>query len=476
MDSVETFDSATVLASSKSSAADRAVRDALESRYVRNYWFFLSAIIASLTVFRVARYTLSRLWTSRRAPDTSEKGDAERNAPRGTGRISFRRLPDAFASGFRNLVFRCSIPIGPSSTMSVAELAFVVVYLAITLVFLFIQTRTLNPSFWQDRAAHLASCQVPLIVALAGKNNIISALTGVSHERLNVLHRAAALKAHLPTYRLPEQFNFTHNWMIAGAVALSAFSLATLLSIQPIRNAVFEVFLVSHIVLVMIFIICGYFHAGEQGFGAYFWPGLVVWASDRVLRLLRIVWNNWRRTDSTSSTANVQLLAEDTIRLTVRMRTKWTPGQHAYIIMPTISKLPTEAHPFTIASIPMTTQGSNDNEAVFLIRGRGGFTRRLKKHAMEASSEPVPVYVDGPYGCPPNLHEYSTCILIAGGSGISYTLGLFLDLIHNHTSVKSSVQRVVFVWAVRDGGNVFRVIFLECPSSHFLFSPPVMDH
>ena len=88
----------------------------------------------------------------------------------------------------------------------------------------------MNPIFFEDRAAHLASCQLPLIVALAGKNNIISCkyehctpssyaslmvlslvLTGVSHEKasecsfshdsiwltwkstqLNVLHRAGA--------------------------------------------------------------------------------------------------------------------------------------------------------------------------------------------------------------------------------------------------------------------------------------------
>lgn len=32
----------------------------------------------------------------------------------------------------------------------------------------------LKTLFWEDRAAHIASCQLPLIVALAGKNNIIS--------------------------------------------------------------------------------------------------------------------------------------------------------------------------------------------------------------------------------------------------------------------------------------------------------------
>lgn len=60
----------------------------------------------------------------------------------------------------------------------------------------------LDEFFWEDRAAHLASCQLPLIVALAGKNNIVSCkayylstlyctnssllvFTGVGHEKVS---------------------------------------------------------------------------------------------------------------------------------------------------------------------------------------------------------------------------------------------------------------------------------------------------
>lgn len=39
------------------------------------------------------------------------------------------------------------------------------------------------------RAAWLAVAQVPLLILLAGKNNLIGFITGVSYERLNVLHR-----------------------------------------------------------------------------------------------------------------------------------------------------------------------------------------------------------------------------------------------------------------------------------------------
>jgi ferric-chelate reductase len=39
------------------------------------------------------------------------------------------------------------------------------------------------------RASWLAVAQVPLLILLAGKNNLIGAVTGVSYERLNILHR-----------------------------------------------------------------------------------------------------------------------------------------------------------------------------------------------------------------------------------------------------------------------------------------------
>lgn len=144
----------------------------------------------------------------------------------------------------------------------------------------------------------------------------------------------------------------------------------------------------------------------------------MLWAFDRVLRGARLLWNNsvWS-TKKEHSIATVELLSEDTVRLTLVRQFAWTAGQHAYVILPTISTLPTEAHPFSIASIPNSLDGSalpNDKEVVFLIRGRSGFTKRLRDHATQHGVGTVPALVDGPYGCPPDLRPFSTCILIAG--------------------------------------------------------------
>jgi ferric-chelate reductase len=62
-------------------------------------------------------------------------------------------------------------------------------------------------------------------------------------------------------------------------------------------------------------------------------------------------------------------------------------------------------------------------------------TKRLGELADKACNEgktlTVPAYIDGPYGEPPNLGESSTCILFAGGSGVTYTLPLLQDIVRS---------------------------------------------
>ncbi|KAI0775988.1 hypothetical protein BD413DRAFT_257872 [Trametes elegans] len=449
------------------SDTDKALKEAQQKKAIEELWLLIAGIVAFLFVVRVLRLAAATLLRRRPTQPLAGSGEkatlAEVVIPGRTGRASWRRIPGAVASAFRIIAFRVQIPLGVG-VASITELFFILAYITVTLSLTFTNTLDLQYWFYEDRAAHLASCQLPFIVALAGKNNIISLLTGIGHEKLNVLHRASARTCLILLWihalcraisGLPEKFDFTHGWMRWGAVGLAAFTLATILSVRFIRNAFFEFFLISHIVLVGLFIIGGYLHAREVHFGDYFWPALVVWAFDRVLRTARLFWNNrgGAAHDVDAGTAKVELVSPDTIRLTMRRKFSWRPGQHAYVVLPSVSDLPTEAHPFTIASIPSAmdgTDGLKEKDVVFLVRGRSGFTARLRDHATRNRETRVPAFVDGPYGCPPDLSKYSTCILIAGGSGVSYTLPLLLDLVHRARAKTSDVRRVVFVWAVRD--------------------------
>ncbi|KDR83594.1 hypothetical protein GALMADRAFT_219415 [Galerina marginata CBS 339.88] len=450
-----------IFARASPTAADRLIRNKVQIAHVQQLWYFLASVIAFFTIVHALRYSWFKLapLPEHRNLSAKEKGDEEKSSTRVATSASRRSL-SALTTSFRIVFFRWSLPIGPGAISSIAELSFVFSYIAAMFVWLLVDTRDLASFMYQDRAALIASSQIPLIVALAGKNNVISWLTGISHERLNVLHRAAArtnfifLWIHALTRvvsGLPKQFDFTHDWMRSGALGLASFTIATVLSLRPIRHVAFEFFLVTHILFVLIFIVAGYYHARDLGFGGYIWPGLLIWGFDRAIRLGRLVWNNrvWNRAHP--GDALVELLSNDTTRLTLRRRISWTPGQHAYVILPTVSSMPFEAHPFTIASIPESGGDSKECDVVFLIRGRSGFTRRLREHAAKDSGSRVPAFLDGPYGCPPDLRSFTTCVLIAGGSGISYTLPLLLNLVRiNARGGKSAVRRIVFVWAVRD--------------------------
>lgn len=84
--------------------------------------------------------------------------------------------------------------------------------------------------------------------------------------------------------------------------------------------------------------------------------------------------------------------------------------------MPSVSTIPFEAHPFTPAIVEYEGE---EIKMVFVIRVRDGMTRRLAEYTtsrMDVENERVPlrVWVDGPYGQPPDHGEFATVVLIAG--------------------------------------------------------------
>jgi ferric-chelate reductase len=171
-----------------------------------------------------------------------------------------------------------------------------------------------------------------------------------------------------------------------------------------------------------------------------FWiyPCFVIWGLDRLIRFIRLVVFNHSyfgfKSGSTMD-ATAELLSDDFVRLRFHRPSHfhWTPGQTAYLIMPSVSRLPFEAHPFTIASfnstlfdVPATptseksaktcvVESNTDpfwKELVFFINVREGFTARLRDAALKGDK--VKVFVDGPYGPSPNLGSYDTSVLVAG--------------------------------------------------------------
>ncbi|KAG8832184.1 hypothetical protein FRC17_001778 [Serendipita sp. 399] len=134
----------------------------------------------------------------------------------------------------------------------------------------------------------------------------------------------------------------------------------------------------------------------------------------------------------------------------------WEAGQHVFLTLPGISILPFESHPMTIANIPETDEHGvpKPTDLVFYIRAMDGFTRRLYEYGLRHHGELVTALADGPYGKPPPVNTFTTVVLIAGGSGIASTLPLLLDIVGTARRGKSLVQRVLFVWSVKQRGDL----------------------
>jgi ferric-chelate reductase len=77
---------------------------------------------------------------------------------------------------------------------------------------------------------------------------------------------------------------------------------------------------------------------------------------------------------------------------------------------------------------------------------------------VDAVQVPVYVMIDGPYGgCGLDLGEYETVLLVAGGAGVTFTLGLLDDLVgrvvRHQRGRGERTRRVEFVWAIRSLGE-----------------------
>ncbi|WWC90459.1 uncharacterized protein L201_005394 [Kwoniella dendrophila CBS 6074] len=331
---------------------------------------------------------------------------------------------------------------------------------------------------WCNQAAWLAVAQVPLIIALAGKNNLISFLTGISYDRLNYIHRAAAKLCLLGVWiHAGGHWRITHGWNKEiwgktishwGFTGTFAITLLSALSMPFFRRRMFEFFLVAHIALVALMLAAFVMH--WRAMDVWIYPGAGLWAADRILRCLRLIVLNklWLRPSISAkdipSKATISLLTPSTLLLrfdTPSEHLNWSAGHHFYVVMPGMSRLPWEAHPFTAATIPLNPgHGTGSGELAFIIRVRDGFTKQMKNKIDKVRKEKglsiedkldveVSAAVEGPYGEKSDLSGYEGILIFSGGSGISFAVSNLLQILKDIKKGKSRVKFISIIWMVK---------------------------
>ncbi|KAK0945061.1 ferric-chelate reductase Frp1 [Friedmanniomyces endolithicus] len=321
------------------------------------------------------------------------------------------------------------------------------------------------------RAGWLAVAQVPLLILLAGKNNLIGLATGLSYERLNILHRWSSRGTLLMAVLHVGYQNAGWNqygissleWSTdtCPPTGMGAFALLLWLNVStlaPFRNFGYEFFVFQHLLTFFGFIIAIMLHLPSTALETrtYIWIPIGLYLFDRLVRTALIGWNNSRR----MSTTVVPIDGEVTkICVSGSRVRKWGPGSFVLLSIPHYGI--GQSHPATIASTPESHSG----DLVFLLKARKGFTKKLLSSASasnftlvtssgdknaHAKGESHRAFIDGPYGgTQGDFAAYDTVLLVAGSTGITYVLSILLDLATRASKQKLPLRRLELVWAVK---------------------------
>ncbi|OAA77624.1 ferric reductase [Akanthomyces lecanii RCEF 1005] len=364
------------------------------------------------------------------------------------------------------------------SSMAVLTCSFIAV--VFVTLYCFLQ----QPLYWQSiqfgspplaiRSGMISVALTPWIIATSMKANLLTLVIGIGPERLNVLHRwlgylclFLALVHMIPFYiqpvwkdngmsvfykLFPDGSGMIYGTGIACIVPLIWLCVA---SLPWIRRIAYETFVILHIPAGILYTALLFWHTKNFLMSwSYLYATLAIWFVCYIMRFFRLNWvRPWRLSFMVGDEAAVTLMAENCVKVTIPTQMRWRPGQYVYLRMPAISVF--ENHPFTISSLCSedfpSEYGEDYRDCVLVFRPYGGFTKKVLDTAMQNGPfHTYRAFLDGPYGgMRRDLAAFDTCILIAGGSGITSLMSQLLNLIKRMRDGKAITRKVVVVWAMK---------------------------
>ncbi|KAF2135940.1 uncharacterized protein K452DRAFT_238379 [Aplosporella prunicola CBS 121167] len=363
------------------------------------------------------------------------------------------------------------------------SLGIVCVVLA-ALVFVTLYCFIPQPLYWDSirfgspplaiRSGMLAVSLMPWIIALSMKANLISLMTGIGHERLNVLHRWGAYLMLFLSLIHTIPFCITPIWEDGGLevfyvllrgdnfypygtgiAAIVPLLFLCIHSLPQIRSWMYELFVSVHVPVSIVYLAMLFWHCRNfLTSWHYLYATVAIWVASYIIRLFYLNWTNPRRMSwLIGDEAAVTILPENAIKVTIPTQTKWRPGQYVYLRMPGISVF--ENHPFTIASLCSddfpSAYGPEYRDMVLVFRPFRGFTQKVLKSAIEHGPwHTYRAFIDGPYGgMQRRLEAFDHVVLIAGGSGVTALVSQLLDLVKRMRDGKAVTKSVQVVWACK---------------------------
>lgn len=292
-----------------------------------------------------------------------------------------------------------------------------------------------------------------VLVVLALKNTPLAFLSAWSYERLNVLHQVAGYMTIVCTVVHGSCYSayFVQGGRTAvllqmkevyGMIAASSFLIIGFAG-AVLRRRWYELFYYVHVVFWVLSVVMIGLHQPNVSLRIVTATLLAgcIWSADRIIRSTRLMLY------CVNNAVTLTPLANGATRVTMaKAPIGAESGKHAFLWIPKIRAF--ETHPFTIAALgPME----------FVINSHDGFTRDLHMYAVSNPGARLWASVEGSYGQIPDPATFDTVVLVAGGSGASFTFGMALNLLHKMRSDEN--KRVIFVWIVKSYGESFFFFF-----------------
>lgn len=365
------------------------------------------------------------------------------------------------------------------------------IYAAINGIFCVIQTADIDyePRFYivGKRIGKIAIGNLPILNIMILKNDLVSAVTGLQHDRIEVMHHWVGrliwlmITIHISltvTYWIGLDFQVMIYIppQIFGMIAYATMFLLTWGSMKFIRKWSYDFFLLQHKILSIILLLFVFFH-NMNGTKAAVLIAVHIVVADRIVT--RVIGFVHKRTSPTKGLADFKILDDDTVEVVVPVKSlmnqnkwyamilpkigSWNVGQHVYLTVSKISRL--QYHPFTIASMPST------GDIRLVIRKQNGFTKKLIKSVkkleldeeQDEESVKLVTLLAGPYGGKHQpLITFDSLLFLSTSAGSSFTFPLALDLLETirqrdlecdylHRPKRAMVK---IVWVIRHLENI----------------------
>lgn len=236
---------------------------------------------------------------------------------------------------------------------------------------------------------------IPLFL-LAGRNNPLIGLLGISFDTSNLVHRwigrlvvfeaiahtafwvagKVALMGAAKAWPIIGAALRGSRFLYTGTIGAAAFTAILVQSPSIVRHAFYETFLHTHLVLAATATVGVWIHlAAFPPQQRLLLAAIVCWLVERSVRVYTLIRRNTGAGSTT--TATVEALPGDAVRVTLRIAKPWRfqPGQHIYMYMPAVGWW--TSHPFSLAwsddgAEPSAEKGLPRSRPDVLAAGGGG--------------------------------------------------------------------------------------------------------